>query len=74
MGLLIPEAQALPRAHRVIVYKSARLYSIEAPLAIGAALGGASPEQMASLRAFGLPLGVAYQLRDDMLGVLAIQW
>ena len=63
-----PEAEALPRAHRVIVYKSAK-YSVEAPLAIGAALGGASPEQIAALRAFGLPLGVAYQLRDDMLGV-----
>ncbi|MDJ0334982.1 polyprenyl synthetase family protein [Salinibacterium sp. G-O1] len=63
-----PEAEALPRAHRVIVYKSAK-YSVEAPLAIGAALGGASPDQMAALRAFGLPLGVAYQLRDDMLGV-----
>lgn len=63
-----PEAEALPRAHRVIVYKSAK-YSIEAPLAIGAALGGASPEQLAALRAFGLPLGIAYQLRDDMLGV-----
>ena len=63
-----PEAESLPRAHRVIVYKSAK-YSIEAPLAIGAALGGALPEQLAALRAFGLPLGVAYQLRDDMLGV-----
>lgn len=63
-----PEAEALPRAHRVIVYKSAK-YSVEAPLAIGAALGGGSPEQVAALRAFGLPLGVAYQLRDDMLGV-----
>lgn len=63
-----PESDALARAHRVIVYKSAK-YSVEAPLAIGAALGGASAEQLAALRAFGLPLGVAYQLRDDMLGV-----
>jgi geranylgeranyl diphosphate synthase type I len=63
-----PEADALTRAHRVIVYKSAK-YSVEAPLAIGAALGGASLPQLAALRSFGLPLGVAYQLRDDMLGV-----
>jgi geranylgeranyl diphosphate synthase type I len=63
-----PESELLPRAHRVIVYKSAK-YSVEAPLAIGAALGGASAEQTAALREFGLPLGVAYQLRDDMLGV-----
>jgi len=63
-----PESELLPRAHRVIVYKSAK-YSVEAPLAIGAALGGGTAEQTAALREFGLPLGVAYQLRDDMLGV-----
>jgi geranylgeranyl diphosphate synthase type I len=63
-----PEAEQLPRSHRVIVYKSAK-YSVEAPLAIGARLGGASAEQVDSLRAFGLPLGIAYQLRDDLLGV-----
>ena len=63
-----PDAEALPRAHRVIVYKSAK-YSVEAPLAIGAALGGGTAAQLAALRSFGLPLGVAYQLRDDMLGV-----
>jgi geranylgeranyl diphosphate synthase type I len=63
-----PESEALPRAQRVIVYKSAK-YSIESPLAIGGALGGASLSQLAALRAFGLPLGIAYQLRDDLLGV-----
>lgn len=63
-----PEIELLPRAHRVIVYKSAK-YSVEAPLTIGARLGGASDEQVAALRAFGLPLGIAYQLRDDLLGV-----
>jgi len=63
-----PQETALTRAHRVIVYKSAK-YSIEAPLVIGAALGGATDAQLASLRAFGLPLGVAFQLRDDLLGV-----
>jgi geranylgeranyl diphosphate synthase type I len=58
----------IPRAMRVITYKSAK-YSIEAPLVIGASLGGASISQIDSLRGFGLPLGIAYQLRDDLLGV-----
>lgn len=62
------DSELLPRAHRVIVYKSAK-YSVEAPLSIGAALGGGSLAQLSSLREFGLPLGIAYQLRDDMLGV-----
>lgn len=63
-----PEPEQLSRAERVIVYKSAK-YSVEAPLAIGAALGGGQESQLASLRAFGLPLGIAFQLRDDLLGV-----
>jgi geranylgeranyl diphosphate synthase type I len=63
-----PEAELLPRAHRVIVYKSAK-YSVEAPLIIGASLAEASLPQIAALSGFGLPLGVAFQLRDDLLGV-----
>ncbi|HWM33712.1 MAG TPA: polyprenyl synthetase family protein [Pseudolysinimonas sp.] len=62
------EAELLSRAHRVVVYKSAK-YSVEAPLALGASLAGGSLAQLAALREFGLPLGVAFQLRDDLLGV-----
>lgn len=62
------ESEMRSRAERVIVYKSAK-YSIQAPLLIGAAIGGATLDQRAALRDFGLPLGIAYQLRDDMLGV-----
>jgi geranylgeranyl diphosphate synthase type I len=54
-------------ARRVAVLKSGR-YSIEEPLAIGAALAGASDDFLALLSAFGGPLGEAFQLRDDLLG------
>lgn len=54
-------------ARRIAVLKSGR-YSIEKPLAIGAALAGASEEFRRSLRAVGEPLGEAFQLRDDVLG------
>ncbi|CAN5173250.1 polyprenyl synthetase family protein [soil metagenome] len=64
----VPESQHLARAERVIVYKSAK-YSVESPLVLGAQLHGASEAQIDSLRAFGLPLGIAFQLRDDLLGV-----
>jgi geranylgeranyl diphosphate synthase, type I len=62
------ERQQLEAAERVVIYKSAK-YSIEAPLQIGAALGGASAGQAQTLSEFGLPLGIAFQLRDDLLGV-----
>jgi geranylgeranyl diphosphate synthase type I len=55
-------------AMTVLRYKSAK-YSIERPLHLGAALAGAGPELLSDLSAFGLPLGEAFQLRDDLLGV-----
>jgi len=55
-------------AMRVLRYKSAK-YSVERPLHVGAALAGAGADVLAALTDFGLPLGEAFQLRDDLLGV-----
>lgn len=56
------------RALRVIRYKSAK-YSVEHPLLLGGSLAGASPGLLASYSEYGLALGEAFQLRDDVLGV-----
>ncbi|MDM7831396.1 polyprenyl synthetase family protein [Cellulomonas edaphi] len=56
------------RAREVIRAKSAR-YSVEHPVVLGAALAGASDAELATCRSLGLPLGEAFQLRDDLLGV-----
>lgn len=58
----------LERALRIASLKSAR-YSIEQPLVLGAAVAGADEEQLRALRRFGHPVGMAFQLRDDVLGV-----
>ncbi|MEO6268664.1 MAG: polyprenyl synthetase family protein [Nocardioidaceae bacterium] len=55
-------------AMTVLRYKSAK-YSVERPLHVGATLAGAGPDQLGELTAYGLPLGEAFQLRDDLLGV-----
>ena len=55
-------------ALKVIRMKTAR-YTITRPLQIGAALAGAQPAVLEALAAFGDPLGDAFQLRDDVLGV-----
>ena len=68
MGALVAETEQLERATRVLVFKSAK-YSVEAPLLLGGSLAGANDQQEAALRDFGLPIGVAFQLRDDILGV-----
>ncbi len=38
------------------------------PLQFGGALAGAEPALLDAYAAFGVPLGVAFQLRDDLLG------
>jgi geranylgeranyl diphosphate synthase, type I len=49
-------------------YKSAA-YTVQRPLQLGAAIAGAAPEVDEAYSAIGLPLGEAFQLRDDVLGV-----
>nr|BFF21538.1 hypothetical protein GCM10025730_50590 [Promicromonospora thailandica] len=56
------------RARRVLRAKTAS-YSAAAPLAMGALLAGRGAEAAAGIEAAGLPLGEAFQLRDDVLGV-----
>jgi geranylgeranyl diphosphate synthase type I len=55
-------------ARRVAVLKSGR-YSVAEPLQIGATLGGSSDGFIDELASFGEPLGEAFQLRDDLLGI-----
>jgi geranylgeranyl diphosphate synthase, type I len=62
-----PES-VLAQVRRVVEHKTAR-YTVVRPLQIGAALGGASPELLATLGRYGSPLGRAFQYRDDVLGV-----
>jgi geranylgeranyl diphosphate synthase type I len=58
----------LERALMVMRYKTAK-YTVERPLHLGAALSGAATEVSAVYSGYGLPLGEAFQLRDDVLGV-----
>ena len=57
----------LEAARRIATFKSGK-YTVERPLHLGAALAGRLDELRAPLTAYGLPLGEAFQLRDDLLG------
>jgi geranylgeranyl diphosphate synthase, type I len=61
-------AEALARARTVLRYKSAR-YSVVHPLNLGGALADPDGAPLAHYEAFSLPLGEAFQLQDDLLGV-----
>lgn len=59
----------IAQAERIAIYKSAK-YTIERPLHLGAAL--AAPDRFdevgPALSAYGIPLGLAFQMRDDVMG------
>ena len=60
---------SVDRSMKIARYKSGK-YTIERPLHLGAAMTSSPlPELFAALSAYGLPLGEAFQLRDDLLGV-----
>jgi geranylgeranyl diphosphate synthase type II len=60
------DLEHLRRIHRL---KTGAL--LRASLEIGAVLGGASPAERASLRAYGEAIGLAFQIQDDILDATA---
>lgn len=55
------------KAARICRYKSGK-YTIERPLHLGALLADEATPLLEKYSAYGLPLGDAFQLRDDVLG------
>jgi len=44
-------------------------YTVEGPLYLGALLAGASKEMLDGFTAYAIPLGIAFQIQDDILGI-----
>jgi geranylgeranyl diphosphate synthase type I len=53
----------------VVVRTKTAKYTVERPLHLGALLAGGDASLLATCTAYGMPLGEAFQLRDDLLGV-----
>ena len=60
--------ESVALADSVNRYKTAA-YTIERPLHLGAAIAGADPALIEAFRGYGRDIGIAFQLRDDLLGV-----
>lgn len=66
------ETPVLPEVIAMAQWKTAH-YSFQAPLQAGAVLAGASHETLAALGEYGRNVGIAFQLRDDLLGIFGTQ-
>ncbi|WP_332838994.1 polyprenyl synthetase family protein [Nocardia bovistercoris] len=60
--------ESVAAALRINRYKTAA-YTVERPLHLGAAIADADAELVAAYREYGTDIGIAFQLRDDLLGV-----
>ncbi|MCP2256738.1 geranylgeranyl diphosphate synthase, type I [Streptoalloteichus tenebrarius] len=60
--------ESVEAALRVPRMKTAA-YTVERPLHLGAAIAGADEGLVEAFRRFGADIGIAFQLRDDLLGV-----
>ena len=56
------------RIIKIAYYKTA-WYTIIGPMLLGAILGGASDEKLNLIEKFGEHVGVAFQMKDDILGI-----
>jgi geranylgeranyl diphosphate synthase type I len=53
---------------KICEYKTAK-YTIEGPLYLGAILGGADKNLLSALSRYAIPVGIAFQIQDDILGI-----
>lgn len=60
--------ESVEAALRINRYKTAA-YTVERPLHLGAAIADADADLVDAYRTFGTDIGIAFQLRDDLLGV-----
>jgi geranylgeranyl diphosphate synthase type I len=69
LTLVAHDAAAVEKMHTL----KTGSYTVRGPLGMGAMLAGASQEARAALDRFAAPIGVAFQLRDDLLGVFGTE-
>jgi geranylgeranyl diphosphate synthase type I len=67
------EQQAVEEQIMVVYTNKTALYTVVCPLQVGAILGAASDADLVSLHGYGLPVGQAFQIADDLLGVFGTE-
>ena len=67
LGIKTLEKVTQKEIYKIYDYKTAN-YTFASPLTMGATLAGAKPEQIKKLYSYGMLLGRAFQIKDDILG------
>lgn len=67
LGQQLDIGASAPNVERAYALKTGS-YTVKGPLELGARLASARPETLGALERFAGPLGIAFQLRDDLLG------
>ena len=70
LDVLAPEEKRVDeeKIMKILEYKSGK-YTIERPLHLGAVLANASQKDSEVFSCYGIPLGIAFQIQDDILGM-----
>ena len=70
LDVLAPEEKKIDeeKIMKILEYKSGK-YTIERPLHLGAVLADAPQEASEVFSCYGIPLGIAFQIQDDILGM-----
>ena len=68
LGIKALEKVTQKDIYKIYDYKTAN-YTFASPLAIGATLAGAKTDRVKKLHAYGMLLGRAFQIKDDIIGI-----
>lgn len=70
MDILFSEREKVTEAQVLAVHQlKTAMYSFEAPLHLGAILAGGTERDLKSITLYAIPLGIAFQIQDDILGM-----
>ena len=74
LDIMSEKKKAITEAEILLIHKlKTASYTIENPLQIGAILAGAVEADLTVMSNYGLPLGLAFQIQDDILGLFGTE-
>ncbi|MFZ2071387.1 MAG: polyprenyl synthetase family protein [Halobacteriota archaeon] len=74
LDMMSEQKRRITEAEIIMIHKlKTATYTIEGPLQIGAMLAGAEDKDLLIMSDYGTPLGLAFQIQDDILGLFGAE-